>query len=216
MKDQTAFPIPAGSKLRAKKKNQLPWFWLVLILALAAAWVLGTCNSRLVFFWAFGIVYGLVFQRSRFCPAAGVRDGFITRDFSNAQTLVLILLLTTIGYSVLQYWTWVHHCPIPGHLAPFGWTTAVGGLLFGVGMVLVGNCVLGALVRLGEGHAAQLLALTGIIFGSTLAAYLYSRPFFKLGVQAAVYLPCVLGWPLALGLQLAFLGAIYWWLKRQP
>jgi uncharacterized membrane protein YedE/YeeE len=58
----------------------------------------------------------------------------------------------------------------------------IGGLMFGVGMALVGTCGFGALVRLGGGNLRALVVLTGL----GLAALAAQR-----GVTAHSAHPCL-------------------------
>jgi len=49
----------------------------------------------------------------------------------------------------------------------------LGGLLFGIGMVLAGGCVVGTLYKLGSVSFPALLALAGLVGGSTLYAFFH-------------------------------------------
>ncbi|MBE0617859.1 MAG: YeeE/YedE family protein, partial [Proteobacteria bacterium] len=62
--------------------------------------------------------------------------------------------------------------PFPLLAAPSG-AAAFGGLVFGVGMVLAGGCVVGTLYRMGAGNALSAVAFLGLIAGSALYAELY-------------------------------------------
>ena len=55
------------------------------------------------------------------------------------------------------------------HVVPLGLNLAVGGLLFGIGMVIAGGCVSGTLYRIGEGYLASWASLLGILLGLSLA-----------------------------------------------
>jgi len=65
------------------------------------------------------------------------------------------------GFALLELLGWVQW-----HAKPLLWANyLVGGVLFGVGMVLAGGCVSGTLYKAGEGHLNSIVALMGIPIG---------------------------------------------------
>lgn len=56
-------------------------------------------------------------------------------------------------------------------------TNLLGGVLFGIGMVLAGGCVVGTLYKLGSGSLPAVGSFIGLIVGSTL--YAEFHPFWK-------------------------------------
>ena len=55
--------------------------------------------------------------------------------------------------------------PSDPYILPFGISTIIGGVLFGIGMVIAGGCVSGSLYRIGEGYIASLFSILGVITG---------------------------------------------------
>lgn len=93
-------------------------------------------------------------------------------------------------------------------LAPLGVSVLVGAFLFGIGMQIGGGCGSGALFAIGGGHVQMLITLAFFVVGATvgsahLPAWLALPGFGSLSLIAG------LGWPAALVLQLAVLGALY-------
>lgn len=54
---------------------------------------------------------------------------------------------------------------------PIGVHTFLGGVLFGIGMVIAGGCATGVLMRVGEGYQIQIFALLGMLIGSIIGAF---------------------------------------------
>jgi hypothetical protein len=85
----------------------------------------------------------------------------------------------------------------------------VGGIVFGVGMVLAGGCGAGTLWRAGEGHVKLILALVGFsIIGSTSWRFLEAQGWLE-RLGNGVFLPDLVGWKLAWVILLAFLTVWY-------
>jgi uncharacterized membrane protein YedE/YeeE len=161
-----------------------------------------------------GLVLGFAFQRSRFCFAAAFRDFVLFRSTEVARAVVLLLLLTSLGFTAAHFYSALNSPPITPHLRPSGLHTAVGAIIFGIGMVIAGGCATGMLMRLGEGYVQQYGTLLGFIAGSLLGAW---HRFFWLPVIEAspvVFLPSVFGWPLAVVLQSSVLLALWLVLGR--
>ncbi len=67
-----------------------------------------------------------------------------------------------VGYALLDLTGWVTIDP-----APFNWVNlAVGGVLFGTGMVLAGGCIVGTLFKAGTGNLNSLAALPAVLLGA--------------------------------------------------
>jgi uncharacterized protein len=156
-------------------------------------------------FLLFGVVFGVVFQRSRFCLVRAFREPFLTGDAEHTRAAALALLVSVLGFAVLKFTDlkdrgdWV----FPGA----GLGAVAGGTLFGVGMTLAGGCGAGSIWRAGEGQVKLWVALLGFALGTALArlALVQAGALDKLGW--AVFLPAVLGWGGALVLTVAVLAA---------
>jgi len=155
-------------------------------------------------FLLFGVVFGVIFQRSRFCLVRAFREPFMTGDGEHTRAAALALAVSTLGFAVLKFadlkdkGDWVFPAAGVGALA--------GGTLFGVGMTLAGGCGAGSIWRAGEGQVKLWLALVGFALGAAVTRLVLapSGALQKLGW--AVFLPGALGWGLALVLTLAVLA----------
>ncbi len=156
-------------------------------------------------FLLFGVVFGVVFQRSRFCLVRAFREPFMTGDAEHTRAAALALAVSTLGFAILKFadlkdkGDWV----FPGA----GAGALVGGTLFGVGMTVAGGCGAGSIWRAGEGQVKLWAALVTFALGASLSrlALVQAGALGKLGW--AVFLPSSLGWGAALLLTLAVLVA---------
>ena len=116
----------------------------------------------------FGIAFGALLQRGRFCMAAAARDLFLTKDTYLAKGVLYAILFTSIGFFVAQ-----SQGLLELQIKPLGLQNIIGGLLFGVGMVIAGGCASGVLFRAGEGYITAFTAILGVLFGMAVYAELY-------------------------------------------
>jgi uncharacterized membrane protein YedE/YeeE len=138
-----------------------------------------------------GILIGLLVQRARLCTFGAIEDALIGHDWRRMKVFGLALALSVLftqgmlhaGALDPERITYLpERLPLAGLI--------LGGLMFGVGMALVGTCGFGSLVRLGTGDLRALIVV--IVFGA--AAYAMLRGVlsgFRIDVieQAAVTMP---------------------------
>jgi uncharacterized membrane protein YedE/YeeE len=191
----------------AEGPSRQPLAGVVVALALLAVPFLyarqGYVNQGL--FLLFGVVFGAIFQRSRFCLVRAFREPFMTGDAEHTRAAALALAVSTLGFAVLKFvdlkdkGDWV----FPGA----GIGALAGGTIFGVGMTLAGGCGAGSIWRAGEGQVKLWVALIGFALGASLMrlALVQAGALNKLGW--AVFLPSVLGWGAAVLLTLAVVVA---------
>lgn len=199
------------SRTQTKKKSQLGYAILVLILVIAFGIFLGSLKIALAAKWIFGLAFGFVLQRSRFCFTASMRDPVLTGSTSLTRAVIIAIAVATVGFAAIQFSAYMAGKPIPGHIYPAGIHTVIGAILFGTGMVIAGGCASGTLMRVGEGFIMLMVTLVFFVVGSALGAYHFGWwQSFSIKSSPAVFLPNILGWPLALLVQFGLLGALYW------
>lgn len=173
-------------------------------------WFFGRGSLGLSTHLLFGLAFGWTLQRAGFCFVAAARDPILGGSTTMARALLAAIAVATTGFAVVTLTTGQ-----TGTVAPAGWNTVVGGLMFGVGMVVAGGCVSGTLMRMGEGFVMQWVAFVGLLAGSLLGARsCCSLTSALFAGSRAVFLPETLGWLPALGLQAAGLGLLWWLLSR--
>lgn len=156
----------------------------------------------------FGAAFGIVIQRCRFCFVRAFRDPFMTGEAEIGRAVAVSLMVGTIGVAVLKangirsesmYVT-----------ATFGWGALVGGVIFGIGMVVAGGCGSGTLWRVAEGNLKLWIALFAFAVSNSLMTVLNQSWGIRNRLGAAIFLPHTLGWEGAI-LLIAFV-AVLWYL----
>ncbi len=197
---------------RKKKRNQIPFGFLVFALMIVVGILLSMRESALGMFWLFGGCFGFILQKSRFCFTASMRDPCITGSTSVTKAVLVAFALTSIGFTAIKYSAFAAGQTIPGqsYIMPISIATAVGGILFGIGMVIAGGCASGTLMRVGEGFTMQMLALLFFVIGSLWGAkdMGWWTEHFIAGAPR-VFLPDVFGWLGAIVLQLLIIACLF-------
>lgn len=171
----------------------------------------------------FGLAFGIVLQRTRFCFYCVSRDFFESRDARGLLGIVAALAVGTLGYHVL-FGAFLPQ-PVPGrlppgaHIGPVSWVLVAGAAAFGLGMALSGSCISAHLYRLGEGALASPLALLGALGGFVLGFLSWNALYLGTLQSAPVgWLPHHLGYAGSAALQvavLATLAGLLAWRHRQ-
>jgi len=115
-----------------------------------------------------GLAAGFIMHRSDFCIAGMFRDLFLFRRFVMVKSLVLLVVSSMVLFEAARLGGLLN-VPFPLLYAPTP-ANLIGGLLFGIGMVLAGGCVVGTLYKMGSGSVLSMIAFIGIISGSGLYA----------------------------------------------
>ena len=157
-------------------------------------------------FLLFGLLAGIVMQRTRFCFVRAFREPFMTGEGDHTKAVAVAVIISVTGFAILK-WTDLRDWEtfvFPG----FWFGSFVGGIIFGVGMSLAGGCASGSLWRAGEGQVKLWVALVGFaLVGSVVRVWLVAEGLrVKLGTQ--IFLPDVIGWKMAL---LGIIGLMVIW-----
>ena len=173
-------------------------------------------DTEFSMFWVFGLAFGFVLQRGRFCFASAFRDIFLLGHARNMKGLLLGLAVGSVGFALVMSrqvpMTGLGVYPPSANVLPLGIHTALGGLLFGVGMVLAGGCVSGSIYRMGEGYVASWVAFAGVMGGLLVSAHTWNW-WWEAHIAAAprLWLPHWIGHPGALVATLLALAGVYVW-----
>lgn len=161
----------------------------------------------------FGLAFGLIIERAQVCFTSAFRDMWLTGRTQMTKAIIVGMAVSAIGvYSYTQL-----------GLAPktlwAGPNAAIGGLLFGFGIVLAGGCETGWMYRAVEGQVHYWWVGLGNIIGATILAALWddlapvlAQPYPMVnfltlfGPQGGLVVTYLL---LALAM-----GAVLWWEKR--
>ena len=124
-----------------------------------------------------GLFGGVVMHRSDFCLAGAIRDIFLFRQSPLLPSLVLLILLNMVFIEIARLSGYVAY-QLPSSLYGLpALTTLIGGMFFGIGMVLAGGCVVGALYKFGAGSLSAFVTIVGMILGSFV--YVGLHPYWK-------------------------------------
>lgn len=104
-----------------------------------------------------GVLFGFALQRGRFCMNSAFRDIVVGRDFILFKAVAAALLVEMIGFAIMAATGIIILAPP----ALMWGANIIGGLIFGMGMVLAGGCASGITYRTGEGMVGAMSAVTG-------------------------------------------------------
>lgn len=143
-----------------------------LLLATLAALVAACVAAWTMHLWVLttipiGFLFGFFLQKGDLCGASAFSEVVLMKDWRKTWGLWVCIVAGMASLAVLDLLGLVQLNP-----KPFLWASLlVGGVLFGVGMVLSGGCVSGTLYKAGVGHMNSLVALLGIPIGIALVEY---------------------------------------------
>jgi len=162
-----------------------------------------------------GIVAGFLMHRSDFCMAGAFRDVFLFRSYRLIRPIVLLVCLSALLFEFCRLTGLLPGYPFPFFAPPAG-VNLFGGMLFGLGMVMAGGCVVGVLYKMGSGNFLAVVAFLGLLAGSGLYAEIHSwwAPLARLTSfsTSAVTLPQWLGSSSILPVSLCIaVGGFYCW-----
>jgi len=161
----------------------------------------------------FGAAFGILIERGQICFTSAFRDLWISGRATMTKAIILGMAISSVLTLIVILVNGVD--PITKIAAP---SRFIGGLLFGIGIVLAGGCETGMMYRLMEGQVIFLPVFIGNIIGATFLAYAWDHlGVFDLLVKsgAKINLISVMGpaWALIVTLVLLVVGYIvasYW------
>ena len=221
--------IVAAAGTQGALTRTLPWQRVagavVVLASVVIALAMSPGDPRLPYLWVFGLAAGFTLQRSRFCFASAFRDLYLFGSGRIMKGILVGVAVATLGFAVVMR----NAVPFPGfgalppeaHILPVGVTTILGGLLFGVGMVLAGGCISGSLFRSAEGYVGSWVAIAGAVIGLGAMSQTWNWWWsVALAAEPKLWLPALfnLGYGGAVILTLAAAIAAYvlivWWEAR--
>ncbi|MBE6044271.1 YeeE/YedE thiosulfate transporter family protein [Clostridium thermopalmarium] len=200
------------SKIRKTKKkriNQIPFGIAFFIAIIGVGFFMANNSPKTALMWVFGVALGFTLQRSRFCFTASLRDPVLTGSTSLTKAVITAIAVATVGFAALQFAAASRGEAIPGNVSPVGVHTAIGAVMFGIGMVIAGGCASGTLMRVGEGFLMQILSLVFFIIGSLWGANNFGWWSKNFMPKKGIFLPDVIGWMPAIILQFGLLLGLY-------
>lgn len=155
----------------------------------------------------FGAAFGILIERGQICFTSAFRDLWISGRATMTKAITLGMAVSSIATLIIILVYGMD--PITKIAAP---STLIGGILFGLGIVMAGGCETGMMYRLMEGQIVFLPVFIGNIIGATALAYAWDHMgIFNLLVKSGspVNLIKVMGPAGAIIATLLVLGAMY-------
>ena len=118
----------------------------------------------------FGAAFGILIERGQICFTSAFRDLWISGRATMTKAITLGMAVSSVATLVIILVYGLE--PITKIAAP---STLIGGLLFGLGIVMAGGCETGMMYRLMEGQVVFLPVFIGNIVGATALAYAWDR-----------------------------------------
>ena len=154
-----------------------------------------------------GVAFGIIIQRARFCFVRCFRDPFMTGEGDMARAVAYSTAIGIIGFAALK-WTGLRGEDVYV-TQTFWFGSLVGGVVFGIGMLLSGGCGSGSVWRAGEGHVKLMVAVVFFALTNSLFKTLMnSSQGLKKLIGFRFYLPDYIGYTWAVIL-LLLIFAVY-------
>lgn len=161
--------VKQGKKGRAKelKTNWQPATAKLLTLLAVVLMFYFYINGQngLVLGLLFGLLFGILLERGQICFTSALRDLWL---FNSTAMLKAIIAGMAVSAAIAFMFIADGIPPITQITAL---STAIGGLLFGFGIVIASACETGMMYRMMEGQLVYLVAFIGNIIGATVLAY---------------------------------------------
>jgi len=127
-----------------------------------------------------GFLFGFFLQKGELCGSSAFSEVLLLKDNSKVYGLWIAIIVGMGGIAILDLFGLVQLNP-----KPMIWLNyIIGGIIFGVGMVLAGGCVSGCLYKTGTGNINSMAGLVGIPIGIAIVEY---GPLHSLFLSAKQY-----------------------------
>jgi uncharacterized membrane protein YedE/YeeE len=144
----------------------------VLVAVTAYAWASGRWVLTAI---PIGVLFGFFLQKGDLCGSSAFSEVVLARDWRKVWGLWVAVVVSMAGIAVGDLMDWIQLSP-----KPLMWALVmVGGVVFGIGMVLAGGCVSGCLYKGASGNLNSIVALVAMPFGIALVEYGPLEPWYK-------------------------------------
>jgi len=152
--------------------------WKAVGLAILLGTIAVTAFSAATGLWVLtaipiGFLFGFFLEKADLCGASAFSEVVLMKDWAKLRGIWVVIVVSMLGFALLSAMGLIRLNP-----KPLLWANmALGGLIFGVGMVLAGGCVSGSLFKTGQGNLNSMAALVGIPLGVCAVEYGPLKPF---------------------------------------
>lgn len=124
-----------------------------------------------------GLVFGFLLQKGGITRFSVIVGQFLLKDFTVAKVMGTAIVVGGVGvYGMLQF-GWIDGLHVKGATLV---ANAIGGLIFGAGMAVLGYCPGTAVAALGDGSRDAVPGVLGMLFGA--GVYAEAFPWLKANV----------------------------------
>jgi len=162
-----------------------------------------------------GFLFGFLLQKGRVTKYSIIVGQFLLRDFTVLKTMLTAVVVGGIGVYALKALGAASLHIKPAQLA----AVSIGGLVFGVGMALLGYCPGTGVAAAAEGKIDALFGVAGMLFGALFFAEQFAflsrsvLTWFDLGPLTLPDLIRVPAWAIFTGLTIGVV-VLFRWLER--
>lgn len=119
-----------------------------------------TTHQVLLAGFLLALLLGFVLHRSHFCTMGAISDWLLMRSPDRLRQWAMAVAVAVLGFGLMAAAGWVSPLHTIYNTPWLPWLSyALGGMLFGIGMVLASGCLSKTLVRLGGGNLKALVVL---------------------------------------------------------
>lgn len=122
-----------------------------------------------------GFLFGFFLKKGELCGASAMSEVILMRDRSKIFGLWIAIVVSMLLFAAFDLMGLIKLNPKPFIYLNY----IVGGILFGVGIVLAGGCVSGCLFKAGSGNVNSMVGLIGIPLGVAFVEHGYLGGFQK-------------------------------------
>ena len=124
-----------------------------------------------------GFVFGFVLQKGQVAKFHVIVNQFRLRDFTVLKMMLTAIIVGGIGVYALQDAGLAKYSIKPAFVI----ANSLGGLIFGVGMVLLGYCPGTSIAAVAEGSRHAIIGVLGMLLGAWMQAETYNKlaPFIR-------------------------------------
>lgn len=153
-------------------KNWIPYVTVSLLLFIVLISIAFYTRIWVLTAIPIGFLFGFFLQKGNLCGSSAFSEVILQKDWKKVWGLWICIVTSMAVFAILDMVGWVTLNP-----KPLIWGNyVIGGLIFGVGMVLAGGCVSGCLYKAGTGNLNSIVAILGIALGISMVEHgpLYS------------------------------------------
>lgn len=220
-----SFTFLSGTGKKTGWQRWLGWILIIAVFFLVSIYTRNASGAVKVIGWhiMFGLLLGMILQRSRYCIVRSFREPFMTGEATAPIAVLLSIVIAMVGFTVIKYFGVgnagefaVRAIEMKAVYANFLLRALIGGIIFGLGMTIAGGCAVGTLWRAGEGHVKLWMAALGFVIMAPVSKGFIVPAIKNLlpeSMQKQLFLPDILGYAGAVALVLFILLLWYMFAK---